>query len=146
MNLRSSFGKRGLKLDLINLKVDIQDTEYLSKYFVISEFNPIFTAGKNSVAFNGSPLLKIGSEIKVECIDSAGNSLFLEQTIPKDTRYIDQSNFVVAVHVYNETYNGNGKFILVGTSAKNEIVRWVHAKAAKLVLALLMASGSSIET
>jgi hypothetical protein len=125
MNLRSSFGKRGLKLDLINLKVDIQDTEYLSKYFVISEFNPIFTAGKNSVAFNGSPLLKIGSEIKVECIDSAGNSLFLEQTIPKDTRYIDQSNFVVAVHVYNETYNGNGKFILVGTSAKNEIVRWV---------------------
>lgn len=122
--LRPSFGKQGVKLDLLTTKVDIQDTEYLSKYFVISEFNPIFTAGKNAVAFNGSPLLKEGSEIQVECIDSAGNSLFIERALGKQTRYVDQSNFVVSVHVYDEVYNGNGKLILVGTTAKNEIVRW----------------------
>src|SRR5947207_10528585 len=124
MNLRPSFGKRGLNLNLLNIKVDIQDTEYLSKYFILSEFNPIFTAGKNAVAFNGSPLLKDGSEVKVECIDSAGNSLFIEKALGKQTRYVDQSNFIISIHVYDEIYNGNGKLILVGTTNKNEIVRW----------------------
>ena len=74
--LLSSFGKKGVSLGLYTQKVDIEDTVYLSKYFVISEFNPIFTGGKNPVSFNGSVLLKPGSEIKVECLDSNNNSLY----------------------------------------------------------------------
>lgn len=122
--LLSSLGKRGVNLDLLTKKVDIEDTTYLSKYFVVAEFNPIFTAGKNSFAFNGSPFLKIGSEIQVQCIDSAGNSLYLEYPKGK-TQFVDVANFVVSIHIYNENYNGSGKLILVGTTVNNEIVRWM---------------------
>lgn len=121
--LLSSFGKKGVNLGLSTMLVDIEDTSYLSKYFAIAEFNPVFTGGKNPVAFNGSSLLKEGSEIQVECIDSNGNSLYIER--PKsNTQFTDVAKFIVSVHVYNETYNGPAKFILVGTTAKGEIVRW----------------------
>jgi hypothetical protein len=121
--LLSNLGKRGVNLNLLTMKVDIEDTTYLSKYFAVSEFNTIFTAGKNSIAFNGSSLLKSGSEIQVQCLDSHGNSLYLEYPKSK-TQFIDVANFVIALHVYNENYNGPGKLILVGTSTKGEIIRW----------------------
>lgn len=122
--LLSSLGKAGVDLELLTMKVDVEDTSYLSKYFVIAEFNPIFTAGKNSIAFNGSSFLKTGSEIKIQCLDSNDNSLYLEY--PKSsTQFNDVANFVVSIHIYNETYNGPGKLIIVGTTTKGEIVRWI---------------------
>lgn len=123
-NLLSEFNKRGIRHGLDTLQVDIEDTSYLSTFFVISEFNPLFTAGKNSVSFNGSNLLKEGSEILVECIDSNGNALYIEEP-RSNVIYWDISKFLVSIHVYNETYNGTGKLILVGTTPKGEIVRWV---------------------
>lgn len=121
--LLSSFGKKGVDLGLDTMVVDIDDTSYLSKYFVIAEFNPVFTGGKNPVAFNGSSLLKAGSEIQVECIDSNGNSLYIERP-NGTTHFSDVAQFVVSISVFNETYNGSGKLILVGTTTKGEIVRW----------------------
>ena len=123
LQLLSSLGKRGVDLGLLTMKADIEDTAYLSTYFDVVEFNPIFTAGKNSVAFNGTPLLSPNSEIQVQCIDSNGDSLYLERPKSK-TQFVDVANFVVAIHVYNETYNGPGKLIIVGTSKKGEIIRW----------------------
>lgn len=123
--LLSNLGKQGVQLGLLTQKVDIEDTEYLSKYFVISEFNSVLTAGRNPVAFNGSILLKTGSEIQVECLDSNGNSLYIEQAKSVNSQYSDVSKFVISIHVYEEIYNGPGKLILVGTSASGEIVRWV---------------------
>ena len=121
--LLSSFGKKGVDLGLDTIQVDIEDTLFLSKYFGIAEFNPVFTGGRNPISFNGSSLLKEGSEIRVECIDSNGESLYIER--PKSsTEFADVAKFVISIHVYNETYNGPGKLILVGTSAKNEVVRW----------------------
>lgn len=122
--LLSSFGKRGVDHGLFTMKVDIEDTAFLSKYFDVAEFNPVFTAGKNSIAFNGSKLLKDGAEIQVQCQDSNGNNLYLDYP-RSSTQYVDVAKFVVAIHVYNETYNGAGKIALVGTTAKNEIVRWI---------------------
>lgn len=121
--LLSSFGKKGVNLGLDTMLVDIEDTSYLSKYFAIAEFNPVFTGGKNPVAFNGSSLLKAGSEIQVECIDSNGNSLFIESP-NGTTQFTDVAQFIVSIHVYNEIYNGAGKLVFVGTTVKNEIVRW----------------------
>lgn len=119
----SSFGKRGVKLGLDTLKADINDTTYLSKYFVVAEFNPVFTAGKNPVSFNGSTLLSPNSEIKVECLDSDGNSLYIEY--PKsNVQYGDVAKFLISINIFDETYNGPGKLILVGTTVKNEIVKW----------------------
>ncbi len=130
--LLSSFGIRGatsytttgIAQGLDQVKVDIEDTAYLSKYFKVVEFNPVFTAGKNSISFNGSDLLKDGSEIMVEVLDKDGNSLYLTAP-PRKTNYVDIANFTVAIHVYKETVAGAGKVILVGTTAKNEIVRWM---------------------
>jgi len=121
--LLSAFGKKGVRLGLDTLQVDIEDTSFLSKYFVISEFNPVFSAGRNPISFNGSPLIKNNSEIQVECLDSNGNSLYIERPTQNVT-YVDISEFVVAVHIYNETYNGAGKLIFVGRTTKNEVVRW----------------------
>jgi hypothetical protein len=123
LQLLSSFGKKGVDHGLFKLKPDIEDNAYLSKYFDVAEFNPVFTAGKNVIAFNGSAFLAEGSEIKVQCIDSNGNCLYLDY--PKsETQFADVAKFVIAIHVYNETYNGAGKIALVGTTPKGEIVRW----------------------
>ena len=122
--LLSSFGKKGTELGLSTLVADIEDTSHLSKYFVISEFNPVFTGGKNPVSFNGSSFLKQGSEIKVECLDSNGNSLYIED--PKsNVTYADVAKFIISVNIYEETYNGPGKLVFVGTTKKGEIVRWI---------------------
>ena len=125
MSLLSSFGKQGETLGLLTLKADIEDTAQLSKYFALTEFDPVFTAGKNSVAFNGSNLLKDKSEVKVECIDSHGNSLYMENARAINSQFTDASKFVLAVHIYEEVYNGPGKLILVGTTVRGEIVRWI---------------------
>ena len=129
--LLSSFGKRGdtsyttngVRQGLNTVKIDIEDTAHLSTYFQVVEFNPVFTAGKNSISFNGSDLLAIGSEIKVEVLDSNGNSLYLESP-PKSANYVDIAIFTVAIYVYEEIANGPGKVILVGTTTNGESVRW----------------------
>lgn len=121
--LLSSFGRRGVELGLNTMLVDIEDVSFLSQYFSIAEFNPVFTGGKTPVVFNGSPLLKEGSEIQVQCLDSNGNSLYIER--PKSSvQFSDVSKFIISIHVYSETYNGPGKLIFVGTTVKDEIVRW----------------------
>ena len=122
--LLSIFNKRGLDLGLDTMQVDINDTNHLSKYFDIIDFNPLLTGGKNPISFNGSSLLKFGSEIKVECIDSTGKSLYIES--PKsNVLYSNASKFIISIHVYSETYNGIGKLIFIGTSINGEIVRWI---------------------
>ena len=123
--LLSSFEKRGVDLGLLKKRVDIEDTNPTSKYFVITEFNPKFTAGKNSFGFNGSPFLKDKSEIQIQCLDSAGNSLYNEMAQATTGQFTGNSKFIVSISVYDETYSGSGKLVLVGTTAKGEIVRWI---------------------
>lgn len=120
----SSYTTNGIRQGLDTLIVDIEDTAHLSKYFKVVEFNPVFTAGKNSVSFNGSDFLLDGSEIKIEVIDSKGNSLYLTSP-PKNVNYVDIANFTVAIYVYKEIANGAGSVILVGTTGMGQSVRWV---------------------
>ena len=63
LNLLNSFGVKGVSYGLYKKQADVIDTQYLSQFFVISDFNSTFTAGKNSFSFNGSTYLKSGSEI-----------------------------------------------------------------------------------
>ena len=129
--LLSNFGKKGdssytttgVAQGLADIQVDIIDTAHLSTYFHVVEFNPVFTAGKNSISFNGSDFLKDGSEIKVEVLDGDGNSLYLASP-SKKSNYVDIANFTVVIYVYRETVSGAGSVILVGTTPKGEIVRW----------------------
>ena len=63
--LLTNFGKRGdtsftttgVAQGLADIRVDVEDTAHLSQYFKVVEFEPVFTAGKNSISFNGSDFL-----------------------------------------------------------------------------------------
>jgi hypothetical protein len=125
MELLSGYGKRGVDLGLLTKQADLNDTEYLSKYFVLQEFSPEFTAGKNSVTFNGSEYLKKGSEVLVECVDSAGEPLYIEATTKTSLVYKESSAYILSIHVYAETSNGPGKLILYGTAINGATVKWV---------------------
>ena len=129
LNLLDSFGKRGVSYQLLTRQADVTDTSYLSKYFVISEFNPKFTAGRNAFALNGSSFLKTGSEIIVECIDSAGNNLYIEMAKVTDESariyaYKEATSFILSIHVYNDTSDGIGKLICFGTLIDGRTVKW----------------------
>ena len=131
LNLLNSFGKRGVDYGLYTKDADLIDPEYLSRYFVVSEFNPTFTAGKNAFLFNGSNFLKTGSEILVQAQDSVGNILYLEMAkysgqAAKTYAYKESTAFVFAFHVYNDTADGVGKIILYGTLIDGRTVKWIQ--------------------
>ena len=129
LNLLNSFGKRGVAYNLLHKTADVSDIFYLSKYFVISEFSPIFTAGRNSFSLNGSSFLKSGTEIFVECLDSYGNNLYIEMATvsgspAKIFAYKESTSFVLSIHVYNDTADGIGKLICWGTLIDGRSVKW----------------------
>jgi hypothetical protein len=129
LNLLNSYGKRGVSFGLLTKRADVTDNDYLSKYFIVSEFSPTFTAGRNSVSLNGSSFLKVSSEILIECLDSSGNNLFIEMAVTNNSSavtypYKEATAFVFAIHVYNDTTDGVGKLILYGTLIDGRTVKW----------------------
>src|ERR1700688_4669157 len=113
LNLLNSFGKTGVSYGLLSKTADVIDTQYLSKYFIITEFSPRFTAGKNAFTLNGSSFLKPNTEILVECVDSAGNNLYVEMaktinTSAKIYVYKEGTLFVLSIYVFNDTADGVG--------------------------------------
>jgi hypothetical protein len=130
LNLLDSFGKKGVSYSLLTRGADVIDTDYLSKYFVVSEFSPKFTAGKNGIAVNGSAFLLPQSEILIECLDSAGDNLFIEMARTSDVAarvyaYKESTSFILAVHVFNDTADGIGRLMLYGTLTDGRTVKWV---------------------
>jgi hypothetical protein len=131
LNLLNSFGKKGVSHGLLTKGADVIDTDYLSKYFVVSEFNPKFTAGKNSVAINGSTFLAPNSEILIECLDSAGQNLYIEMARTSDVAaqvyaYKESTSFILAIHIFNDSADGIGKLLMYGTLADGRSVKWVR--------------------
>jgi hypothetical protein len=72
MALISNARNVGQKLNLSNIRVDIEYTSFLSDYFILSEYNPKFTAGKNTFLLNGSNKLASNTPIQVEGLDVVG--------------------------------------------------------------------------
>lgn len=130
LNLLDSYGRRGVSYGLFTRPADIIDTDYLSKFFVVSEFSPTFTSGRNAISLNGSSMLESGSEILIECIDSAGNNLFIEMATTisgaRTYAYKEATAFVFSIHVYNDTADGVGKLILYGTLKNGQSVKWAR--------------------
>jgi len=129
LNLLNSLGKSGTPYGLFAAHADVNDSEYLSRYFIVSEFNPTFTAGKNAFAFNGSSLLKSGTEILIECIDSTGQNLFIEMATSTDDAakvyaYKEGTAWIFSIHVYNDIQDGVGKLMLWGTLIDGKSVKW----------------------
>ena len=131
LNLLNSFGTKGVSYGLYTKQSDVVDTEYLSKYFVVSEFNSLFTAGKNSISINGSSYLNKNSQILVECLDAGGNNLYIEMAKYSDdgtpgNTYKEASSTVLSIHVYGDTVDGVGKLIIYGTLIDGRSVKWIQ--------------------
>ena len=131
LNLLNSFGIKGVDYGLYAMTADVIDTQYLSQFFVVSEFNPQFTAGKNAFSFNGSTYLKSGSMIYPECLDSQGNVLYMELAQSSDISsatyaYKEGSSFVFSIYVFNDTAEGVGNIILYGTLVDGRTVKWMQ--------------------
>lgn len=124
MAIISNIRKRGQILNLGRLSVDIEDNGYLSNYFVLSEFEPKFSGGKNTFLINGSPNLSINSPVQIEVLDSSNNSLYVEVARSNSISYTEGGALRVAVHVYSTTRQGIGKLYLVGTTPTGKKVRW----------------------
>ena len=131
LNLIDSFGASGVNYGLYKKQADVTDTEYLSRYFVVSEFDSTFTAGKNPIAINGSPFLTTDGEIYIECLDAQGNYLFIEMAKYSDDGTINNTYkegvaTIVSIHVYDDTADGVGKLILYGTLIDGRSVKWMQ--------------------
>jgi hypothetical protein len=131
LNLLNSFGVKGVDYGLYTKQADVTDTQYLSQFFVVSEFNPQFTAGKNAFSFNGSTYLQSGSMIYPECLDAAGNPLYMELAQSSDVSsvtyaYKEGSSFVFSIYVFNDTVEGVGNIILYGTLVDGRTVKWMQ--------------------
>jgi hypothetical protein len=133
LNLINSLGKRGVSYGLYSLPADVDDTDFHSQYFVVSEFNTAFTAGKNAFSINGSPHLLNQSEIYIECIDSNGNNLYIELAensnangIINNTYKAASSGRLFSIYVFDDTSDGVGWIILYGTLSNGKTVKWMQ--------------------
>lgn len=115
----------GTSLGLETMKVDIDDTSYLSTYFNITEFNSNLGAGKNLLIVNTSPLLSKNPDIKIEARDSKYNYLYIELASIKDEVSYKQK-YYYSLHVYESLSSGDGKITIIGKTVDNKTVRWTQ--------------------
>lgn len=119
--------KTVFKQNLKSYQTFIQDTAANSTYFKITELGDTFTGGKNAFLIEGSDLLKPGSEIKIEILDSSNEPIYLEYsegyaTSSVDgksvvTEYYEGTSKVVAVYVYTDTPFGPSQITILGEAA-----------------------------
>ena len=132
LNLINSFGLSGVNYGIYTEPADVLDTDYLSRYFVVSDFNPTFSAGKNSLCINGSSFLANGSEILIECIDSGGNRLYIElakysNSNAQGNTYTESGGTkVYSIYVFGDTQDGIGKLVLYGMLTDGRTVKWIQ--------------------
>lgn len=118
--------KQVFKQNLKSFDTFIQDTASNSTYFNITELESTLTGGKNSFLIEGSELLELGTEIKIEILDSSGNPVYTEagkgfttssfdtSGNPIITEYYEGTSKVVAIYVYTDTAYGPGQITILG--------------------------------
>jgi hypothetical protein len=118
--------KQVFKQNLKSFETFIQDTAPNSTYFKITELENTLTGGKNAFLIEGSDLLELGSEIKIEILDSSGNPIYTEAgdgyaTSSIDTNgnaiiteYYEGVSKVVAIYVYTDTAYGPAQITILG--------------------------------
>ena len=104
--------KYGTKLDLARYNTFITDTDPSSLYLKITEFNDVFSGGKNGFVIEGTEYLQNGTEVKIEVTDVNGDPLYSEpgDGIPE---YYEGIAKVVSVHVYDDIPIGEGNITIL---------------------------------
>ena len=100
------------KQNLLRVPVLIEDTKFYSEYFEISGLNRILHAGKNGFLIRGSEFLSLNSEISIEVVDRFGNAVFSTPA----SGFSEAGSRLVSIEIYQKTYRGPGKLVILGTA------------------------------
>lgn len=99
-----------LPLDLAGYDVYIEDTTDPSEYFRVTNLPSVFTGGRNSFLLGGSTYLENGSEIQLEIIDAAGNTIY--QSLVNN--YVEGNSKMISVEIYDDVAPGFATIIVMG--------------------------------
>jgi hypothetical protein len=102
--------KSNLIQNLAKYQVWIEDTDPNSRYFRLSQVPEILTGGKNAFLIAGSPELIATTEVKIEIIDSNGNTVFVQPI----KNYAEGLSRVVSIEVYDDTPAGPATLTILG--------------------------------
>lgn len=91
----------------------ITDTNPNSDYFKIAQFPDNLTGGKNGFLITGTENLIRTTEVLVEIVDSAGNTVYLNPVI----NYSEGLARVVSIEVYSDTATGPATITILGEVA-----------------------------
>ena len=97
---------QGLK----DLDVLVEESGLTSKYFNVVDFPSAIPKGASSFIIAGSRFLKENVELKVEILDSAGNTVYTEP-IPN---YLEGNARRISMEVYDDVAPGDGFLYIVG--------------------------------
>ena len=97
---------QGLK----DLDVLVEESGLTSKYFNVVDFPSAIPKGASSFIIAGSRFLKENVELKIEILDSAGNTVYTEP-IPN---YLEGNARRVSIEVYDDVAPGDGFLYIVG--------------------------------
>ena len=101
------------KQDLAKYQTWIKDTGPFSDYFKLAQFPDTLRAGKNGFLINGSANLVRTTDIKIEIIDSDGNTVFLQPI----RNYSEGLARVISIEVYDDTPTGPALVTIMGEVA-----------------------------
>ena len=102
---------QGLK----DIDVLVDEKGLTSQYFNITQIPTAFPQGRSSFIIGGSPFLKNNVELKIEILDSAGNTVYTEPI----QNYLEGDGRRVSVEIYNDTAPGDCFLYIVGELKDN---------------------------
>ena len=95
---------------LRDIDVFIEEKGLNSEYFNVTGMPSEVPQGKSSFLVGGSPFLKNNIELKIEMIDSAGNTIYMEPV----SNYLESGARRVSIEVYPDTAPGTAKLYVLG--------------------------------
>ena len=118
---------RNLHANLLDLRVDIEETGQTSEYFNLFKIQDEYGVGTHTVVIRGSDLLKKGTYIYVEIIDEHQNVIPIN--LPPSYESYEQKllpNRRFTFEVKETNVNGLAKMVFVGTTKEGKRVRFVR--------------------
>jgi hypothetical protein len=102
---------------LANIDVFFDERGLDSEFFNISEFPEPLQVGKNSFLIAGSERLKNFTELQIDIVDSAGNSIYHEPV----REYLEGNMRRISIEVYDTNAPGPGFLYIVGEADPNVV-------------------------
>lgn len=115
----SQIKKTSFKLNLNSYSVYITDTEPTSKYFLVKDVPESLISGKNYFLIAGTTLLRPGSPVSIEVLDSNGNTIYCEV----GDALIDGIYRIISIIAYPDTPIGIASITILG-EAKDVPAQW----------------------